>query len=67
MGYRVLAFCVISLYLQILSGSLLVTIQDWSALMDIRSSVVLAVTILLIVTFILNIVSLMLRRTKSND
>ncbi|CDQ39940.1 hypothetical protein BN990_02257 [Virgibacillus salexigens] len=35
--------------------------------MDIRSSVVLAVTILLIVTFILNIVSLMLRRTKSND
>jgi cytochrome c oxidase subunit 4 len=50
--------CAISLLMQIVSTSHLVKIEDWSALMDISPSLVLVASILLVVTLILNAITL---------
>jgi cytochrome c oxidase subunit 4 len=50
--------CGISLYMQILYSNYLVKIKDWSALMDTRNGISLLSLILLLVTLVLNIVSI---------
>jgi len=50
--------CAISLCLQIVSVSLLVRREDWSALMDISPTLVLVASVLLAGTLILNAVTL---------
>ena len=50
--------CTISLWMQILYTNHLVNISDWSALMDTFHAVVLASSVLLAITVILNIVTL---------
>jgi cytochrome c oxidase subunit 4 len=49
--------CAISLFLQILYNTHLVTIYDWAALLDTRRAVVLASSVLLIVTLMLNVIT----------
>ena len=48
------SMCAVSLYLQILYGNHLVRIGDWSALMDTSNAVVLASSVLIVVTVALN-------------
>jgi len=50
--------CAISLFLQILYNAHLVNIHDWAALMDTRRAVVLASSVLLVVTLTLNVFTL---------
>lgn len=50
--------CAISLYMQILYTNHLVKIEDWSALMDTSHAVALVATLLLVVTIILNAITL---------
>jgi cytochrome c oxidase subunit 4 len=50
--------CAISLCMQIFYTDYLVRIADWSALMDTSSAVAMVSTLLLVVTIILNAVSL---------
>jgi cytochrome c oxidase subunit 4 len=57
--------CAISLFLQILYNTHLVTIHDWAALMDTRRAVVLASSILLVVTFTLNVITLIIYSKNS--
>ncbi|WP_349672569.1 hypothetical protein [Lacrimispora sp.] len=57
--------CGLSLYMQILYTDYLVKINDWSALMDTSSGVVSITGLLLIVTIILNLVTLFLRCIKN--
>ena len=54
-----LSACSISLCFQILYINYIVNIEDWSALLDTMGAVVLASTVLLIVTIILNLITLM--------
>lgn len=59
--------CAISLCFQIFYYNHLVKIEDWSALMDTTGAVAFVVVVLLIVTIILNIMTLILylsRRAK---
>ena len=56
--------CAISLYFQIVYGNYLVKIEDWSALMDTRGAVVFVGAVLLIVTFLLNAITLIVYRDR---
>lgn len=57
--------CAISLYFQILYNYHLVRIEDWSALMDTMGAVVFAMLVLLIVTIILNAITLIIYRNRA--
>lgn len=50
--------CVIALYMQILYNNHLVKIEDWSALMDTSDAVSFVSAILLVVTIVLNAITL---------
>lgn len=56
--------CAISLCFQILSNYHLVRIEDWSALMDTMGAVVLAASVLLIVTIVLNAITFIIYRHR---
>ncbi|ADL07065.1 hypothetical protein [Thermosediminibacter oceani] len=56
--------CAVSLYFQILYNYHLVKITDWSALMDITDNVTFVASVLLIVTIILNAITLLVYRDK---
>ncbi|WP_449620121.1 hypothetical protein [Robertmurraya sp. Marseille-Q9965] len=57
--------CALSLYFQIVYGNYLVRIEDWSALVDTRGALVLVGAVLLIVTLLLNLMTLILYRRNS--
>ncbi|MCG8483035.1 MAG: hypothetical protein MJA31_06970 [Clostridia bacterium] len=59
-----LSSCSISLSMQIFYTKYLVSIEDWSALMDTSNAVALAAVILLIVTILLNALTLVYYRQK---
>ena len=59
--------CAIALCIQIYSFNLLVTKEDWSALMDTSPARVLAATILLGVTLILNVITLVAYHRKTSE
>ncbi|MHB8061781.1 MAG: hypothetical protein ACYDG2_03970 [Ruminiclostridium sp.] len=56
--------CAISLCMQIFYTNHLVKIEDWSALMDTSSAVALVATLLLVVTIILNAITLVVYGKK---
>ncbi len=56
--------CAISLCSQILNNNHLVEIEDWSALMDTMDAIAFAAAVLLIVTIILNAITLIVYRDK---
>ncbi|KPU42963.1 hypothetical protein OXPF_37320 [Oxobacter pfennigii] len=56
--------CVVSLCFQIFYNYHLVKIEDWSALMDTTAAVALAAAVLLIVTIILNAITLLIYRDR---
>lgn len=60
-----ISVCGISLYMQILYTDYLVKIKDWSALTDTSSGVVSNTGLLLVVTIMLNLVTLLLRYRKN--
>ncbi|WP_068676735.1 hypothetical protein [Oceanobacillus sp. Castelsardo] len=57
--------CSISLYFQILNSYHRVRIEDWSALMDIMGARVFVTAILLIITIILNVITLLVYRNRT--
>ncbi|MBA9029308.1 hypothetical protein [Peribacillus huizhouensis] len=57
--------CAISLCFQILYNYHLVKIEDWSALMDTTSAVAFVAAVLLIVTIILNAITLIVYRDRT--
>jgi len=57
--------CAISLCFQIFYNNHLVKISDWSALMDTTDAVVLVAAVLLIVTIILNVITLFVYRDRT--
>ncbi|MDY0393965.1 hypothetical protein RWE15_05150 [Virgibacillus halophilus] len=59
--------CAVSLCFQIIEIYYLVTIEDWSALSDTIGFVTFAATVLLIVTIILNTITLMVYRDKKQS
>ncbi|KPN96327.1 hypothetical protein [Lysinibacillus sp. ZYM-1] len=59
-----LSACAISISFQLFYNFHLVKIEDWSALMDITSSSVLAVQILLVSTILLNILVVIFKRKE---
>lgn len=58
--------CAISLCMQIFYTNHLVKIEDWSALMDTSSAVVMVATLLLTVTIILNTMVLVIHYGKNS-
>ncbi|MFC5591452.1 hypothetical protein ACFPRA_21430 [Sporosarcina soli] len=56
--------CAISLSFQIIYNNHLVNIEDWSALMDTSGAVTYAVSTLLIVTILLNAITLLIYRRR---
>jgi cytochrome c oxidase subunit 4 len=58
--------CAVSLYMQLCYNRHLVIIGDWSALMDTTGAVVFAATVLLLVTIVLNAVTLAVYRHKAD-
>ncbi|WP_348775046.1 hypothetical protein [Psychrobacillus sp. NEAU-3TGS] len=56
--------CAISLSFQIFYTAHLVKIEDWSALMDTTHATALATAVLLIVTIVLNVITLLMYRYK---
>ncbi|WMT39673.1 hypothetical protein RE628_20030 [Paenibacillus sp. D2_2] len=60
-----IGFCTISLCLQIFNIYHLVKIEDWSALLDTTGAVVFAAAFLLIVTIILNAITLIVYRERT--
>ena len=56
--------CAISLCFQTLNNYFLVKMEDWSALMDTMGAVVLASVVLLIVTIVLNVITLIIYRDR---
>jgi len=58
--------CAISLCMQIFYTSHLVKIEDWSALMDTTHALVLVATIFLVVTLILNAITLVVYNKKTS-
>ncbi|MBE5986962.1 cytochrome c oxidase subunit 4 [Lacrimispora xylanisolvens] len=60
-----ISVCGISLYMQILYTDYLVKIKDWSALTDTSGGVVSNTGLLLVVTIMLNLVTLLLRYRKN--
>lgn len=59
-----LSACAISLVFQMYYNYHLVQIEDWSALMDTMGGVVVASTVLLIVTIVLNGIALIVHRGR---
>ncbi len=60
--------CAISLCMQIFYQNYLVHIEDWSALMDTSSAVALVSTVLVVVTIVLNAITLAVYyNVKFND
>ncbi|MEZ4517454.1 MAG: hypothetical protein R3C44_11690 [Chloroflexota bacterium] len=59
-----LSACAVSLCLQIFYTNHLVTIEDWSALMDTSQTTAWVAAVLLIVTLILNAVTLLVYRNQ---
>ena len=59
------AACAISLLLQLLAVEYLVSVEDWSALMDTFGAVAFAAKVLVFVTILLHLVSWVLFRTKT--
>jgi len=57
--------CAISLYFQIFYAYHLVKIEDWSALMDTMGAVAFVAAVLLIVTIILNAITLLVYRDRA--
>jgi hypothetical protein len=57
--------CAISLYFQIYYGYILVKVEDWSALMDTQGAVAFVSAVLLIVTIILNTITLVVYRGRT--
>jgi hypothetical protein len=57
--------CAISLYFQIFYGYILVKVEDWSALMDTQGAVAFVSAVLLIVTIILNTITLVVYRGRT--
>jgi len=60
-----LSACATSLCMQLFYSDHLVKIEDWSALMDTSHAVALVATILLVVTIILNAITLVVYYRKS--
>jgi len=60
-----LSACATSLCMQLFYSDHLVKIEDWSALMDTSHAVALVATLLLVVTIILNVVTLVVYYRKS--
>lgn len=60
-----LSACAISICFQTLYTSYLVNIQDWSALLDTQKTVAIVSGLLLIVTIILNVLTLVVYRDKA--
>jgi cytochrome c oxidase subunit 4 len=60
-----LSACATSLCMQLFYSDHLVKIEDWSALMDTSHAVTLVATILLVVTIILNAITLVVYYRKS--
>lgn len=60
-----LSACAISLIFQIYYNYHLVQIEDWSALMDTMRGVVVAATVLLIGTLLVNLISLIVYRRNT--
>ena len=58
------ASCAVSLYMQIRYTDHLVQIEDWSALLDTSHAVAWLSAVLLIVTIVLNVVTLAVYRRK---
>jgi len=56
--------CAISLYFQIYYGYYLIKLEDWSALMDTQGTVAFVASVLLIVTLILNAITLIVYRNS---
>lgn len=59
-----LSACAISLFFQILYTNHLVNICDWTALMDITNSLVFVASVLIVVTIILNAITLIVYRGR---
>ena len=57
--------CVISLYFQLLYNNYLVKIEDWSAIMDTSGGVVVAGSVLLVITLFLNIMTFVVYRNRT--
>ena len=57
--------CAISLCFQIFYHYYLVKIEDWSALMDTMGAVVVAAVVLLVITLILNGITLIMYRGRT--
>ncbi|WP_212391464.1 hypothetical protein [Sporosarcina beigongshangi] len=57
--------CAVSLYFQIVYNHHLVTINDWSALMDTTGALVKVGAVLLIVTLVLNTATLIVYRDRT--
>jgi cytochrome c oxidase subunit 4 len=58
--------CAVSLFFQINYNNHLVRIEDWSALMDTTGAVVFVSGVLLVVTLLLNLVTVVVYRTEKN-
>ncbi len=59
--------CAVSIYFQILYNNHLVNINDWTAIMDTIGSSVFLSSALLVVTIILNIITLLMYRNKTTN
>ena len=57
--------CAISLYFQIVYNHHLVTINDWTALMDTTGALVEVAAVLLIATIVLNVATLIVYRDRT--
>lgn len=57
--------CAVSLCFQIFYNNHKVQVEDWSALMDTTSTVAFAAAVLLIVTILLNIITLIVYRDRT--
>ncbi|GAA0084970.1 hypothetical protein UT300007_14090 [Clostridium sp. CTA-7] len=60
-----LSACAISLFFQILYTNHLVNIWDWTALMDITNSLVFVASVLIVITIILNAITLIVYRGRT--
>ena len=62
-----MGFCAIALWFQIYYTNYLVTIQDWTALMDTTFTLNWISAILLIVTITLNIINIILYKDRTSE
>lgn len=57
--------CATSIYFQILYNNHLVNINDWTAIMDTIGSLVFVSSVLLVITIILNVITLLIYRDRT--